>query len=163
MLKTILRPILVAGALFAAAGAVPALADSPTPVASDSTTAASPGVEGKGTFSTDDGLATFRLAARSEVGKHGHHGDFRVEDASLSYNGAIHSYQVSGNTATIQGAGGLKTSDGQRHHVQFTLVATAGATGAGSIDVTFTGKDYNDHYAAPLASGSIVFGAPRHA
>lgn len=162
-MRTSLRSLAIgASLLLPLALAAPAFADSsqaPTPVASAaSTNTLSGSIRGRGTLALngETSTMTFRIAARSEAGKHGHHGDFRVDESGgIRYNGAIHSYSVSGSTASISGAGGLVDDQGKRHHVQFSATVTAGGAGAGAIDVTFTGKDYNDHYSGSVSQGQI--------
>lgn len=152
---TLVLPLALAAPAFAApdATATPAAVAG---AASSSTLSGS--IRGRGTvaLSGESSTMTFRIAARAQAGKHGHHGDFRVDESGgIRYNGAIHSYTISGSTATISGAGGLVDDQGKRHHVQFSATVTAGGAGTGAIDVTFTGKDYSDHYSGSVSQGQI--------
>ena len=158
--KPTVRSLILAGALLLPGTlAVPAYAEGAQTAAA--TAAIQGSIRGKGTLNLgSDGTADFGIVARSETGKHGHHGDFRIKEANGShYNGAIHEYSVSGSTATMSGAGGLVDDKGTKHHVRFTATVTAGGVGTGAVDVTFTGKDYSDHYSGTVASGQITIQA----
>jgi hypothetical protein len=164
-LKPLIRPLILGATLLLPASlAVPAYAQTAPSASASASAAASAAatiagsVKGKGTLTLagGDGTADFGIAAKSDVGKHGHHGDFRIKEASGShYNGAIHTYTVNGSSATISGAGGLVDDQGAKHHVTFTATVTAGGPGTGAIDVTFTGKNYSDHYSGTVSSGQI--------
>jgi hypothetical protein len=164
-MRTSLRTLAIGASLaLPLALATPAFAAPPdataTPAAAGATSSdtLSGAIRGRGTLSLsgESSTMTFRIAAHAETGEHGRHGDFRVDESGgIRYNGAIHSYTVSGSTATISGAGGLVDDQGKRRHVQFSATVTAGGAGTGAIDVTFTGKGYNDHYSGTVSQGQI--------
>ncbi len=158
-MKRLLGSVLMAAALALpglAPSALAASADGGGPAASSHNLSLA--IRGAGTIKTDDGTATFRLRAGTRDGEE--HGNFKYHEGGGVYNGGIHGYTINGNTATITGDGGLADENGVKHHVRFTLTAVAGGPGTGSMDMTFTGKNYNMHCTGTLTEGLIQFLSP---
>ena len=115
-------------------------------------------VLGRGVVQMADGTGLFVIRARPEADSHGSHGSFIWKNSEVLYNGAIHGYQVNGNTVTIEGGGGLFEENGEHHQVRFVANVVAGGPGTGSVDVAYTGRDYSERCAGTLSMGDILIG-----
>lgn len=121
-------------------------------------------VMGTGVLVSADGeQALFAVVAgpTSDTG-HNKNGTFTWAERSTSgdaYAGGIQDYAIQNGVATINGSGPYIEPDGSKHGVQFTLVITPGAQGAGqTLSVTYAGSGYNETWRGTLQSGFVDVG-----
>ena len=108
---------------------------------------------------TQGAVALFQLRAGATA-RSAHGGNFSwvEQDGSEGYNGAIRDYSVNGGTATISGGGPLFDKNGVRRQVRFTVTITPGGSGTATMNMTFTGQDFNMQCQDTVQSGLIAFG-----